>query len=96
MSVLLLVVAGLATYRLTRLVTADRITEPVRQWVEQRSSWAGYLVTCDWCLSMWVAPFPAVAVTLWPDSRVVLVVVGSLALSAFAGLASLVEGLLDR
>lgn len=96
MTALLLVLAALATYRLTRLVTADRITEPIRSRIEDRSEFAGYLVTCDWCLSIWIAPLPATAVVLWPDNRVVLVALVALSLSALTGIASLVEGLLDR
>jgi hypothetical protein len=92
---LLLVLAALATYRLTRLVTADKITEPVRGWVVDRSAWAGYLVTCDWCLSIWVAPPVALCAVLWGDNRLVLVVLLWLAVSAVTGILSLVERRLD-
>ena len=93
MTALLVAVAALATYRLTRLVTADKITEPLRERVTSR--WLGYLVQCDWCLSIWVAPWPALAVVLWPDNRVVMVALIALALSAVTGFVSLVEQRLD-
>lgn len=93
---LLVVLTGLSIYRLTRLVTADRITQGLRAWVVRRSRWLGYLVTCDWCLSIWIAPAPAVAVVLWPDSQWVWGVLIALAGSAITGLISLVEARLDQ
>jgi hypothetical protein len=93
MTALLFIIAGLATYRVTRLVTADKITEALRQRVT--SKWLGYLVQCDWCLSIWLAPAPALAVVLWPDNRAVLVVLVALALSAVTGLLAMVEQRLD-
>ena len=54
----------LAVARLTRLVTTDELTRPVRQALVRRlpdrSPWA-YLLVCRWCLSMWVAAPAAVA-----------------------------------
>ncbi|MFI5495584.1 hypothetical protein [Actinoplanes sp. NPDC051859] len=59
----------LAVARLTRLVCADKITEPVRASVVRRlpagSMWA-YLLYCRWCVSVWVAA-PAAA-TWWTAS----------------------------
>lgn len=93
MTALLIIVAALATYRVTRLVTADKITEALRERVTSR--WLGYLVQCDWCLSIWFAPLPSLAVVLWPDNRAVLVVLVALALSAVTGLLSMIEQRLD-
>lgn len=95
MDALWLIITTLATYRLTRLVTADEITKAVRGWVVDRSQWFGYLVTCDWCLSMWVAPVPALAITFYGDVRAVKVVLLALALSGLTGLLSLLERRLD-
>lgn len=86
---------ALSAYRLTRLVTADKITEPIRAWVEARGPRIGYLVTCDWCLSVWVAPVPAAAVVFWPDSNWVLVGLTALSASALTGLLSIIESRLD-
>lgn len=93
MTALLFIIAGLATYRVTRLVTADKVTETLRQRV--KSKWLGYLVQCDWCLSIWIAPAPALAMVLWPDNRAVLVVLVGLALSAVTGLLAMMEQRLD-
>lgn len=95
MNVLWLIIAMLATYRLTRLVTADKITERLRGFVVDRSEWLGYLVTCDWCLSIWVAPAPTIAVLWWGDVMLVQAVLVALALSAVTGLLSLIERRLD-
>lgn len=90
---LLYLLAALATYRITRFVTADALFEPVRERLEtfcEDRGWhrGTYLLNCDWCLSIWVAPFPALAVTLWPDNRPLTVVLLILTLSAVTGLAS--------
>lgn len=93
MSTLNLAIAALATYRLVRLVTVDRITEPLRDWAEMRAPWAGYLTTCSWCSAVWLAPIPSACLVLWPGNRVLAV--GLLALAASAG-AGLLAGLADR
>ncbi len=46
---------GLAVYRLTRLVTTDRIAQPLRDVAERRSELLGELVRCDWCSGLWIA-----------------------------------------
>ncbi len=46
---------GLAVYRLTRLVTTDRITQPLRDAAADRNETLGYLAGCDWCSSLWLA-----------------------------------------
>ncbi len=94
-STLLVVLAALSTYRLTRLVTADRILQAPRAWTVRRYPRLGYLVTCDWCFSIWVAPIPAVAAVLWPDNRLVWVALIALSASALTGLIALAESRLD-
>jgi hypothetical protein len=96
MSPLWMLIGALATYRLTRLMTADRITEPLRSWIETRSATAGYLVTCDWCLSIWIAPWPALLLVVAPDAPLVRWGLSLLAFSALTGLMSLAERRLDR
>jgi hypothetical protein len=95
MSALWFIITALATYRLTRLVTADEITKKVRGWIVDRSEWFGYLVTCDWCLSIWVSPVPTMLVLNWGDEMIVKVGLVALALSALTGLLSLFERRLD-
>jgi hypothetical protein len=50
---------GLATYRLTRLITRDTITAPARDeiWRDHppHSSKLGYVLTCTWCSSIYAA-----------------------------------------
>lgn len=82
---LALILAALATYRATRLVTTDRIFAAPREWIEARYDRLGYLVTCDWCSSIWLAPLFVGPVILWPANRGVLFVLGTLAASAVTG-----------
>lgn len=52
-----LVVTVLAVARITRLVTTDKISEPVRVAVAQRlreGNAVAYLLHCQWCVSVWV------------------------------------------
>jgi hypothetical protein len=64
MDLITLLIAALATARLTRLVTTDRITQAPRHWVLMRIDPEGlgaYLVTCDWCVSVYVGAGVAAA-----------------------------------
>jgi hypothetical protein len=49
---LALVVDALAAYRLTRLVTQDRITQPLR---DRLDGLPGELVRCSWCVGIYAA-----------------------------------------
>lgn len=68
-SVVELVVLVFAVARVTKLVVDDKIMLPFRKWVLGRSGedgWFFYLVTCPWCMGIWVAA-PMTAITyLWP------------------------------
>lgn len=46
---------ALAVSRITRLITEDKITEPLRDSIEGRFSGSrlAYLVTCPLCVSVW-------------------------------------------
>lgn len=82
------VVAALATYRATLLVTADELTRPPREWaiakVGEESRWA-HLIECPWCVSCWLAG-PVVASALWwSDGWGWWLVAGGLAASATTG-----------
>lgn len=79
------VLAGLACYRLTLLVHADKITAPLRA---RLSGWWKKLAGCPWCLSVWLAP-PIVASGLaWGDGWGWQLVAGSLAVSGATGFLS--------
>lgn len=87
MSVAMLLAYSLATYRLTRLLLVDSLTEPLRERVWRRyppeSSRLGYLLTCPWCASVWAASALLLLGSITPAADTVATV---LALSAVAGL----------
>jgi len=87
---LMVVLAVLAVYRLSRLVTGDYVTRPMRTWVNERygENRLSYFVTCDWCVSFWLGAVAAPVVVWWGDNRAVLTVLLALAASATAGLLS--------
>lgn len=53
------VILSLAVFRITRLVTTDTILEKAREFVWKKSppekNGVGYLITCNWCSSIWVS-----------------------------------------
>jgi hypothetical protein len=78
-----------AVTRLTRLVTADYITKPIRdrlvdRWGEDAKR--SYLITCDYCASMYVAFPVAFAVVWWPTNRGILIALIALTASLIAGI----------
>jgi len=81
-------IRGLATYRLTRLIMRDEITEPIRNEVWRRlppeRSHAGYLLTCEWCLSIWTASALQISRIIAPKTT--RAVESVLAFSAITGL----------
>lgn len=89
---LALLVIG-ATYRLTRLLTADYITKPIRTTVNRKwgDNKASYFVTCDWCVSFWMAWGPASLAVFWPTNRLVWLILLALTASAVTGLSSRLE-----
>lgn len=59
-----------ATGRLTRLVTSDTITTPIRARLvralpEGRATTGSEFLTCPWCVSVWIAPV-VIALGWWP------------------------------
>lgn len=52
-----LVVDTAAVWRLTRLVTRDELTRPLREWIwdNHPDSHLAYMVGCPWCVSVWMA-----------------------------------------
>jgi len=82
MTALAFVVLSLAAYRAARAVALDTITEPVREWFDDRagrSVWwakAAELVSCGYCSGFWLSGityFTYVAVTgRWDDEPVLV------------------------
>lgn len=87
MSALDLAVLALAAYRLTRLVTTDTLLEPLRERWWRRfppSTQPGYLITCDWCTSMWISAPIVLMYSIYPTATVYVCAV--FALSAAVGI----------
>lgn len=81
-------VDALAVYRVVRLLQEDTILDRPRGWVERRIEGhkSAELLTCPWCLSVWVAggvvAFRRVAPRQWSP------IAEALAFSAVAGVIS--------
>lgn len=88
MDVTVLIVAVLATYRLTRLVTTDRITEAPRNRIVRAlpaESLLSYLLLCNWCVSVYTGAAVAGAWWAWGDTAAYAAVTAAFALSAAVG-----------
>jgi hypothetical protein len=85
--ILVFIIAGLATYRLTRLIVDDEIFAPIRNKILNRFnpeySKFGYILTCTWCSSVWVALLVVISGIIIPTIAFYIGLV--LALSAVAG-----------
>lgn len=86
-----LAVGALAVHRLTRLVVADTITEPVRDRIRDRAPEGrlAYFLTCPWCVSVWVGAGWALLAAAAPG--VAVPAGAALAWSSVAGLLSSAE-----
>ena len=81
-----LLVAALATARLTRLVTRDRITHTPRRLLLKRldpEGLAAYMVVCDWCVSVYVGA--GIVALLWAGPAWIVWPLYALAFSHVAG-----------
>lgn len=60
---------SLAAFRVTRLITDDTLTVPVRAWVALRFTGgrAAYFITCPWCVGAWISG-AVVALVDWRTS----------------------------
>jgi Protein of unknown function (DUF1360) len=89
---MILLIAGLAVYRITRLITEDSITDSLRDAVAEKwpGEWADTLINCPFCTSFWAAA--AVTILLLPALSLPFVVWLLLpwALSGFASILSVV------
>lgn len=88
----------LATARMVRLLTEDKITEAWRKrWLAKhpKDTMLGYLATCAWCTSIWLAALPAVAWVVAPEHPVLKSAAALLAFSWLAVAAHKLLHLLD-
>ncbi len=83
-----LVILALAVFRVTRLITTDAILEVPREWLFRKFppgySRFGYLFTCNWCMSIWVASLLVIPYTIIPTATIIFSLIP--ALSAVAAL----------
>lgn len=62
-----LLVDSLASFRLTRLVTADTLFDRPRGWATRRMGLkASDFLGCPWCVGMWLSAAVLTATLLWP------------------------------
>lgn len=87
-----LLLAALATARVTRLITTDRLTERPRLWLltlavrwRGEESMLAYLLTCPWCVSVYAGAGMAGAWYAWGGERWFLAVTAALAFSYITG-----------
>jgi hypothetical protein len=87
LDLLVFAILALAVYRLSRLVIIDVVFEKVRDKIWSKyppSHGIGYLITCYWCTSVWVASVVTICYTMVPTVTVYICL--PFALSAVAGL----------
>lgn len=81
-----LIILGLAVYRVCRLIIEDQIFSRVRDAIWEKyppTHGLGYLLTCYWCTSIWVASLFVVLYMIIPTPTMVTAL--ALAVSAIAG-----------
>lgn len=93
LNILDFILLALATYRVTRLLVRDTIFASLRNRIWNRyppeTTRRGYLLTCEWCTSIYVGLGFATWYTI--SSEVVRFFAVALALSAIAGLLTAYE-----
>lgn len=87
------VVGALATARLTRLAVEDEIAEPIRRRVLRRLDPDNvfhlklvYLMSCQWCVSIWTGAAVAALVGAFPHAVPVWIALSTLAFSQITGI----------
>lgn len=89
MNIVELIIDIVATYRLTKLIMDDKITEKFRDMVfdkyPPRTSMIGFLLTCPWCVSIWSAG--AIFLIRRLDPTFANYISGALTASAVTGIA---------
>lgn len=81
---------ALGTHRLTRLIIEDAILETPREALFKRfppeTTRIGYLLTCYWCLSIWISLIFVLCYILVPTATLVAALI--LTISSVTGLLS--------
>jgi hypothetical protein len=95
MELITLLLAVLATARLTRIITSDYITSVPRRWLLRKldgREMLQYLVVCNWCASVYVGAAVAVTGWLWAHTAVWTWTTAALAASHVTGWLATREG----
>lgn len=96
MDLITLALAALATARLTRLITRDTVFKTFRDRVivamPVRLEPVAYLLTCDWCVSVYTGSAVAAGWYAWGGSRWFTAVTAALAFSHVTGWLATREG----
>ena len=83
----LILIGALATFRVTRLIVQDYLTETPRKWLQAHlPEKLSYLIGCPWCASFYVGAAVALTLVAWPDNRAINGVLIALAFSTVTGL----------
>lgn len=94
---LLVLLTVLAVARVTRLINEDVIFDRPRSWVVLHAPGkVEYLITCPWCVSVWVGAAAAPLVYLWHCTWPVQIGLLALAASYVTGLLALFSGVLEK
>lgn len=83
------IILSLAVFRISRLIIQDQIFERLRELIWKKfppHTWLGYLITCYWCLGLWLALAFAICYTIVPVATAIVAL--PFALSAVAALIS--------
>lgn len=91
----LLLLAALAAARITRLITTDRLFEAPRLWAVNKLgplNLSAYLITCQWCMGLWVSCMTVSAAWHWRDSPWLQVPLSALAVAEVIGLIASRDG----
>lgn len=99
--VLAVVLVCLATYRVTRLLTADAFPPiaKARLWIARRwgdMSWQAYLSECPWCVSVYVGGLVTLGTLFARDDGLVLPALVWPTASAVAGLIAAATSLVEH
>jgi hypothetical protein len=84
-----LFIIGLATFRLTRLLIYDEVFYYVKDFVKKYQTEEGFiksasiLLTCPWCISVWMALLSVFVYVLVPYGKFILIILTLSALSNF-------------
>lgn len=92
----ILVVYTLAAARITGLITADTITERIRDGIVQRldsrpatlGTYVAELIQCPWCSGVWVSAAVAPLAWWWGEHPALLVPAIALAMAQLVGMTS--------